>query len=207
MQQLLTGKKRLPGFEGEWDDLSFESIATLRKDKLEPQRTNKSFKCVELEHIESETGNLIGFADSSSQSSIKSKFNPGDVLFGKLRPYLHKFWLCKWEGVCSTEAWVLKTNRRVCSPTFLFYLIQSDAFKHIANVSCGSKMPRAEWGYVKSCKLKVPSIPEQKAMVHYFKLLDDIARILTLRKSELASQKQALMQQLLTGKRRVKVDD
>src|ERR1035441_8490375 len=90
MQQLLTGKTRLPGFQGEWAVKRFANVAFPRRDRIDPRRTGVHEFCVELEHIESASGVLLGSTSTGDQSSLKSVFRSGDVLFGKLRAYLDR---------------------------------------------------------------------------------------------------------------------
>jgi type I restriction enzyme, S subunit len=114
MQQLLTGKKRFKEFEGsEWKSYSFSEIARLRSKKFDPKTNSESKVCIELEHISQVSGQLLGSIDSSEQSSNKNSFCIGDVLFGKLRPYLKKYWLAQFDGVCSTEIWVLVSQKPI----------------------------------------------------------------------------------------------
>jgi type I restriction enzyme, S subunit len=147
MQQLLTGKKRFKEFEGsEWKSYSFSEIVKLRSKKFDPKTSSESKMCVELEHLSQISGKLLGTIDSSKQASTKNYFFTGDVLFGKLRPYLRKYLLAQFDGVCSTEIWVLVSQKYI-TPNYLFYLVQTSEFIATANVSSGSKMPRADWGY------------------------------------------------------------
>src|SRR5690606_10518828 len=116
-------------------------------EKLDP-RTQTEFQCIELEHIEQEIGLINGYANSKELSSIKNKFQVGDTLFGKLRPYLKKFWLAEFAGGCSSEIWVLRSNPEVMDSKYLFYFVQTHRFIQVANVTSGSKMPRADWNFV-----------------------------------------------------------
>ena len=94
MQQLLTGQTRLPGFHGEWEVKRFGEVAFLRRERVDPRRTGFHEFCVELEHIASSNGELVGSTSTGQQSSLKSVFQSGDVLFGKLRAYLQQFPFC-----------------------------------------------------------------------------------------------------------------
>ena len=127
------------------------------------------------------------------------------MLFGKLRPYLRKYYQPNFEGVCSTEIWVLKSK---CSlqPGYLYYLVQTDTFSRAANVSSGSKMPRADWSVVRDTRFKIPDADEQRAIVSTLGAADALVHQHQQQRRLLLRQKNALMQQLLTGKRRVKVD-
>jgi type I restriction enzyme S subunit len=120
MQQLLTGQTRLPGFHGEWEMKAFAAVATPRRDRVDPKRAGVHNFCIELEHIESGSGQLLGSTSTGTQSSLKSVFRPGDVLFGKLRAYLRKYWRATRAGVCSTEIWVLVPRNEAVTSEFIF---------------------------------------------------------------------------------------
>lgn len=105
-----------------WKKLEFDQIAYLNNKKYIPNK-NEHLKCLELEHIEKETGRIIGYIDSTEQSSTKNVFKSGDILFGKLRPYLKKFTRPFFDGVCSTEIWVLSATHN-CINEYLYQLIQ-----------------------------------------------------------------------------------
>lgn len=175
--------------------------------RTRPKSLTVSTKCIELEHIEAGTGALIGFCDAKGQASLKSVFEPGHILYGKLRPYLRKFYRPDFSGVCSTEIWSIKTNSSICLPDFLYYLIQSPTFEEAVDVSSGSKMPRADWGVVKGARFQLPRLDEQSAICD---VLDTAESELGHSEQQLASfrkEKSALMQQLLTCKRRVKIEE
>jgi len=205
MQLLLTGKVRFKEFEGlEWETYTFHELVKQRSGKFDPQKSGKSQPCVELEHIEQGSGQLLGWVESSQQASIKNVFYAGDVLFGKLRPYLRKYWHAHFDGVCTTEIWVLVPSKLLNS-SLLFYLVQSEAFMAAVNVSSGSKMPRAEWKHLIELPFTVPSLPEQQKIATVLSAADAELETLEAQLSALRTQKRGLMQQLLTGKTRVKV--
>ena len=83
---------RFPEFEGEWEVKKLGEISTNKSRKYNPNNETNFIKCIELEHLSSETGQLLGFVDGSQSGSIKNVFQKGDVLFGKLRPYLKKYY-------------------------------------------------------------------------------------------------------------------
>lgn len=147
-----------------WAIKEFSEIAELSKEKFNPQQNRgDDRKCIELEHIEKETGAIIGHTFSSAQLSTKNVFNRGDVIFGKLRPNLRKYAYCDFDGVCSSETWVLKPREDMLA-RFLFYLVQSGRFISSACVTSGSKMPRASWDYVSQTPFHIPSPAEQEVI-------------------------------------------
>lgn len=205
MQKLLTARIRLPDFTGEWTSFEFKNISFLIKEKYSPV-SSEHYKCVELEHIEPHSARLLGYVDSSEQHSVKNKFYKKDIIFGKLRPYLKKFYKATFNGVCSTEFWVLRGKNGICLTDFLYWLIQMPEFNAVCNVSSGTHMPRADWNYVSEIPFSIPTdISEQKAIADILSKADEEIDLLTRKLDLLQSQKKGLMQQLLTGKIRVKV--
>ena len=157
-----------------------------------------------MDTFEQETGNILGSTLTSSLSSTKNHFNKGDVLFGKLRPYLKKYARPNFNGVCSTEIWVLSPINKI-SKSFLFYLIQTNRFLFQANKSTGSKMPRADWSVVSEALFLVPSKLEQQKIAQILSTWDQAITTTEQLLANSQQQKKALMQQLLTGKKRVMV--
>ena len=143
-----------------WQKIELNEILSISSKKFNPIGNNENKKCVELEHLSQETGKLLGYTNSSEQQSIKNSFEEEQILFGKLRPYLKKFWKAEFEGVCSSEIWVM--NGKKVKNDFLFYLVQTEKFNQIANVSSGSKMPRADWNYMSEIPFDLPPLKEQE---------------------------------------------
>jgi type I restriction enzyme S subunit len=135
---------------------------------------------------------------------MKNIFKTGDILFGKLRPYLRKYWFAKFDGVCSSEVWVFNSCNRRCLNDYLFYLIQSDLFIQISNVASGSKMPRADWDYISNLPFVLPPLPEQQKIAEILSVWDRAIDAQTQLIASLQTRKRALMQQFLTGKKRLK---
>lgn len=207
MQNLLTGKKRLPGFADEWHKLEVCEVVLQSSAKMNPIVEKQAYKCIELEHIESGTGRLLGSTISTIQKSNKSFFVRGDILFGKLRPYLKKFYYAKHDGVCSSEIWVLRPKTKEILSKYLFYTVQSSKFIEKCCVSSGSKMPRADWDYVSDLVILLPPLPEQTAIAEILSTADREIDLHEKQLEELKKQKKALMQLLLTGIVRVNAQE
>ncbi|ENS4777215.1 TPA: restriction endonuclease subunit S [Klebsiella variicola] len=222
MQQLLTGKTRLPQFAlrkdgtvkgykkselGEipedWSIENFSTLATLRNERINPRTKDIECFCIELEHIISEYGQLNGFTETSDTSSIKNVFSPNDILFGKLRSYLKKYWKATQSGVCSTEIWVLKTELHKAIPEFIFQTVKTDRFVQTASEAYGTHMPRADWKIIKELQVATPSIEEQTAITAILSDMDKDIQTLQQRLDKTRQLKQGMMQELLTGKTRL----
>ncbi|ODM55255.1 hypothetical protein BFF93_02040 [Elizabethkingia meningoseptica] len=162
---------RFPSFEGEWETKKLGEVATNKSEKYNPANETDYIKCIEMEHLTTDTGQLLGYIDGSTSGSIKNVFNEGDVLFGKLRPYLKKYLQAPFDGVCSSEIWVLKGKN--ISNDFLYRIVQTKLFIDLANQSSGSKMPRADWNVVESGFFGIPTPLEQKKISSFLALLDE----------------------------------
>ena len=176
------------------DFYAFSELAVRRSEKYDP-KCNAHAACIELEHIEQETGRIIGSTCADYQNSIKTVCKPGDVMFGKLRPYLRKYAFVQKECVCSSEIWSLIPTDIVI-PKYLFYLIQSEAFMKVANVSSGTKMPRAEWSTIAKSGYLIPSKDDQQATVDILETTDRIIASHVASYDRFIEYKKGLLQRL-----------
>ncbi len=188
---------RFKEFSGEWKYCYLNEIIEIFKKKFNPKKNSANQICIELEHISSETGKLLGYINSNNQSSIKNIFKENQIIYGKLRPYLRKFWFTKFNGVCSSEFWVF--NGKQTDNKYLYFFIQTEKFNQISNISCGSKMPRADWNYMSLFKFFIPSLPEQQKIASFLSTIDKKIELTDKRLEYLESYKKGLMQKLLTG--------
>jgi type I restriction enzyme S subunit len=180
----------------------FQAICSLGKRKYNPQRSIEEYDCYELEHLSQGTGRVLGCVNSREQSSIKNLFSKDDVLFGKLRPYLRKYALPKGDGVCSTEIWVFVPDCSLCCREYLFCLVQSERFTQCASVSSGSKMPRADWGYIATQVFELPQLPEQNKIAEILGACAEAVEAQERLIAQKLQRKKGLMQKLLSGEAR-----
>lgn len=204
MQELLTGRTRLPGFTGDWELRQFQELAAPTRERAMPQTITG--RVVELEHIEQGTGQLLGDQDVGDSVSLKTRFKAGDVLFGKLRAYLRKFWLADRDGYCSTEIWALRPQQGVDS-AWVRYIIEQDGFIGAATTAHGTHMPRADWAVVSRYKVLVPPVAEQSAIAAVLRGADAEIAALGRRLVSTRNIKQGMMQELLTGRTRLLSED
>jgi len=205
MEELLAGKRRLRGFKEQWRTHGFSEFCRLRGEKADPKSHGGEVRCIELEHIEKDSGRLLGTVSVQKQASMKNRFRKGDVLFGKLRPYLRKFIRADFDGACSTEIWVLVPKEGTVTSEYLFFLVQTREFLKAASISCGSKMPRGEFSNLASTRFALPRIEEQSAISGILSAADRDIHALKRKLAALEKQKRGLMQKLLTGEVRMKV--
>lgn len=112
---------------------------------------------IALEHVESWTGRVRPPANDVQFDSQVKRFQTGDVLFGKLRPYLAKVTRAESAGVCVGEFLVLRTADDSILPEFLEAKLRSKRVIDLINSSTfGAKMPRADWRFIGNLVIAYP---------------------------------------------------
>ena len=203
MQELLTGTKRLPGFRGKWEAKRLGEFVSIRNQKVLPSCIDLDTPCVELDHIGQGDGRLVECSTAQHSTSSKYRFFTGDVLFGRLRSYLRKFWLADRDGICSTEIWPLVVDSAQAERGFLFAVVQSDRFIATASISYGTHMPRADWDVMCNFPVRLPKVEEQAAIATILADMDTEIAALEAKRSKARQIKQGMMQELLTGRIRL----
>ena len=163
-------------------------------DKIDPRRTLLGAHVIDLENLESGTGRIFHMGAVEDSASLKNAFKAGDVLFGKLRPYLRKFARPNFDGCCSSEIWVLR-GKKVLNE-FLFYLIQGSRFMEMATISSGSKMPRADWGVISAAEFEIPHPDEQRKIADALSALDAKISAVADQITQMEAFKKGLLQQM-----------
>ena len=144
---------------------------------------------ISAEHICSVTGELRGvktaFADG--MTSGKYLFQPGDVLYSKLRPYLRKAAIPEYAGLCSADMYPLKMDTERLLPSFFRLLLVSDDFTSYANEeSARSRMPKLNREQLFGYKFELPGLDFQRA----------VERATAAKQAEMEVARQAAREQL-----------
>jgi type I restriction enzyme, S subunit len=121
---------------------------------------------VGLEHLAQGFPAFVGRGKESEVKSSKTAFKIGDILYGKLRPYLRKGAQADFDGVCSTD--ILAFRAKVsCESEFLKFVIHCDEFvAHAKSTTSGVQHPRTSWPSLREFRLSLPPLPEQKKIAH-----------------------------------------
>jgi len=189
-------KKKVPelrfkGFTDDWEQRKLTEIVN---------RVNKSSNSdvlpkVEFEDIVSGEGRLNKDISSKFDSRKGTLFEPENILYGKLRPYLKNWLFSDFEGVALGDFWVFEATD-VSVPSFDYYLIQSDNYQKVANDTSGTKMPRSDRKKVSSKDFAIPSKDEQKQIGAFFKQLDNTIVLHQRRLDLLKEQKKGYLQKM-----------
>ena len=174
---------------GELVELRTEKVATGKKD-FEPY--------VGLENLGVSGSGLLGWSHASDSISLNSAFEPGDILFGKLRPNLQKCEQIEFSGYCSTELLVLRARPGV-DPRFAARVLQSEpVFDEAIRSAEGTRMPRTSWNKIQA--FRIPWIPpaHQRMIADILDTAGDMIRSTERLIAKLDQVKQGLLHDLLT---------
>ena len=182
----------------DWFEKKLRYLVKLRGEK---SVTTDYKKYVGLENIMSQTGQYVQTGIEVDLTENLT-FEVGDILFGKLRPYLRKYWRAEFSGTASSEFVIIKGSS--LNLNFLFWAIQSDSFiNDVDSSTYGSKMPRASWEYMKNIKLPFPeSIEEQTQIADFLDKkvaqLDEVKSLLEEQIKTLEDYRQSLIYETVT---------
>jgi len=205
MQNLLTGKKRLPGFRGEWEEGTLSKMASITMGQSPAGETyNTDGKGLPL---------LNGPTEFTERYPVKKQWtysptkicNPGDVLLcvrGSSTGRMNKSddTYCIGRGIAA-----ISSNKNGVVEFIEHLLVHITDI--IISMTSGSTFPNIDKKTLGSIKVSIPPLDEQKAIAKVLSVNDRTTEGLEELRDQYQFQKKALMQQLLTGKRRVRVSE
>ncbi len=168
-----------------WETAYLGDICKPRKEQVIPEVDDLY---IGLEHIDSGDVNLSRRGTGQEVRSLKNRFYPSDILYGKLRPYLDKAVIADLEGVCSTDILVLNIFASINS-VYLVNILHTNRFLSYAiDNTSGTNHPRTSWDAVRKFQIPHPSLPEQQNIADFLSAVDQ--------KIELEQKKRDLYQEL-----------
>ncbi|MFL0604730.1 restriction endonuclease subunit S [Cylindrospermopsis raciborskii] len=185
-----------------WKMIRLKYVAPVSSVKLTQKPDHLPY--LGLEHIESKTGRLLLDTPVENVESTVSCFEKGDVLFGKLRPYLAKVFLAEFQGVSTTELLALKTSQEV-NGKFLFYQLIAEGFiNQVNSFTYGTKMPRVSPEQITSLFITLPPLSEQQAIAQFLDRetakIDTLVTKTRISIDKLKEYRTALISAAVTGK-------
>ena len=190
-----------------WKASRLKPVVNLRTTRVNSGSSDENY--IGLEAIEPWTGRLLKSDihpstpdDENENKNVSSSFDPGDVLFGKLRPYLAKGHLAREAGVCTTELLVMTPRKNLDGKFLLNALLTREFIDRVDAETFGTKMPRADWDTIGNLFIPLPPLPEQHAIADYLDqetskidaLIAEQERLLSL----LAEKRRTLITQAVT---------
>jgi type I restriction enzyme S subunit len=207
MQQLLTGRTRLPGFDVPWQNVRLLELVSIRNGQVDPRRPEyRDLPLIAPDHVESATGRLLKVETAKAQGAISGKYlaSPGDVIYSKIRPYLQKVARLEFPVLCSADMYPL-TPKGDVDGAFVQYTLLGERFTNfVLSVSARSGIPKVNRKELAEFSLSAPAPAEQREISMVLNQID--IQISALRKllEKKKAIKQGVMQQLLTGRTRLK---
>ena len=190
-----------------WGVKRLGEVVTQRRSGVKPGQIDPNTPYIALEHMPKHCIALSEWGNANELASSKFRFQQGDILFGKLRPYFHKVGVAPLDGVCSTDIVVLSPKSDDWFGFALGYLSSSDFIDYTDATSTGTRMPRTNWQNMAS--YKVP-LPDYEIARSYTELVRPLANKIVSnihRSHTLSAQRDALLSRLMSGKLRVsKID-
>jgi len=190
-----------------WDTIRLKNVVKLKTNRI--PGTSKDDGYVGLENIQSWTGKLLSsetsvasLEDNDERQNVVNVFDKGDILFGKLRPYLAKAHLAQYSGICSTELLVIKPGKRLDPRYFIKTILAKEFIDQVNAETFGAKMPRADWDTVGNISIPLPPLLVQRAIADYLDReivnIDARIRLLQQRLALLAEKWRALITHAVT---------
>ena len=185
-----------------WVWTTLGEITEPSKEKVNPLEI-KEVPYISLEHIEKDTGKLLGQGSSIDVRSSKTKFTRGDLLYGKLRPYLNKVYISDFEGVCSTDLLVFPQNELLPNTFFLYRFLCRDFVNYTSHNVSGVNLPRVNFQTLSQFKILLPPLPEQHRIAakieELFTKLDAGKEELLQAKARLKRYRQSVLKAAMEG--------
>jgi type I restriction enzyme S subunit len=162
-----------------------------------------SMPFIGMEHVEAHSMKLLGTVPAATMKSSAVHFKPGDVLYGRLRPYLNKVYRPTFEGLCSAEFIVLPENERV-DGGYLQYFLNSSAFvRYASNLNTGDR-PRVDFDQLAPYEIALPDVDEQRRIVaeleKQFSRLDEAVANLKRVKANLKRYRAGVLKAAVEGR-------
>ncbi len=155
----------------QWQEVRLGEVAEIKTDIWKVGESEELY--IGLEHIAANDLKLCGVGSSQNVSSNKYIFRENDILFGKLRPYFRKIIKAKFNGICSTDIWVIRAKQNI-NQTFLFYFFTNQTLINLSySSSKGTRMPRADWSFLSQTIWLFPPLTIQQKIAEILSSFDD----------------------------------
>jgi len=182
-----------------WKQTTLGEVMTVEGSRIDPSTISDTTPYIGLEHLETDAARIGKHGAPSQVSSAVAPFVNGDVLFGRLRPYLRKVALATEAGVASPELLVLRPTEE-CLPSFLLYLCSRPAtIEACVAMSAGSRMPRTSATDLASIQIPLPPLAEQQRIVDVIGSVDGAIAGADRAAEDARSLRSGLLSDLLSG--------
>ena len=182
-----------------WEVGKVEDVAGQRRLGAKPEQIDPNTPYIALEHIPRQCIALSEWDKAEGLASSKFRFEEGDILFGKLRPYFHKVGVAPLNGVCSTDIVVVSPKSKDWFGFVLGHLASPEFVDYTDATSTGTRMPRTNWTDMASYEIPLPSRELAKAFTGLAQPWVDKIVSAIHESRALTAQRDTLLPKLLSG--------
>lgn len=190
-----------------WKKVNFGEIATVRSGLVSPkEEPYSSMFHIGPENIEKGTGKILGVKTASELGLISGNFyfDSSSIVYSKIRPNLNKICAPDFEGTCSADCYSIHAIKGIDKIYLLNIMLSHDFYKRAVSCSMRTGMPKINQNDLNSIPLIVSNdIEEQQKIAAILTTQDKVIELKEKLLAEKQRQKKYLMQQLLTGKKRL----
>ena len=179
-------------------------VAESPRSGVDPSSVDLDDLYVGLEHLGRRHMWLTDGGRAEDVSSTKSRFEPGDILFGKLRPYFHKVVGAPRSGICSTDILVVRSRDEGLSSVLLAALSSDAVIEEVVAASEGTRMPRTSWKDLAAVEIRWPTSESAPRLASRLDSIRAAALAVLTENRTLAATRDALLPHLVSGKLRVR---
>ena len=184
-----------------WSRASLLEVASIANGQVDPKtQPFQNWPLIAPNHIESGTGRLLEIETAAEQGAISGKYRvqPGEVVYGKIRPYLRKAWLADRKALCSADMYPMQAGPDL-DPGFLLALLLGEGFSRFAEgVSARTGIPKINRDELATYRTALPPLPEQKKIAAVLASVDEAIRATEAVIEQTRRVKEGLLQDLLT---------
>ena len=205
-------KFRFPGHEGAemveselglipqgWEVGTLGDLAESVRRNIKPSDINQETPYLGLEHLPRKSIALSNWDSVDSINSAKLAFKKGEILFGKIRPYFHKVGVAPLDGICSSDAIVIRPKSNECFATTLSCVSSEHFIEYATMTSQGTKMPRADWKVLVKYPVVIPSEQITQRFSSFVRDVVDKIQNLIFRNINLRQTRDLLLPKLISG--------
>ena len=186
-----------------WEISKIKYVAKIRSENSSFNAENDKY--IGLENVAGYLNSLIE-TNTEYENSIQAVCKKGDILFGKLRPYLSKVIIAPFNCFCSSE-FLQFINLKCYFKFFYYFLLNKNFIENVNSSTYGAKMPRANSNYIMNLNCLVPPLNEQKEIAEFLdkkcEKIDRLNENYTKQITALKEYKKSLIYECVTGKKEI----
>jgi type I restriction enzyme S subunit len=182
-----------------WSPSSIGFLSEEVRRSVQPENLDSETPYIGLEHMPRQSIALLEWGVVGEVQSTKLRFHKGEILFGKIRPYFHKVGVAPLDGVCSSDAIVIRPKKPEWHSLVLCCVSSKEFVSQATQTSQGTKMPRANWAVLTRYPV---ALPNEKLLTRFNEIIRpaiDLIQNLVFCDRNLRQTRNLLLPKLISG--------